>query len=314
MSTMRALAVDAARQASFIVEAPIPTPRPGQILVEVKVAGVNEMDVEVRKGGWAGQVKRFRKDGPVLTGFELAGIARTDGRRIRAGQRVIGYSPVLNGPRCHAEFAIIDERALLAIPATLSDEAGAALTVMGLTAIEVLEHICPATAGQRCLIIGAAGGFGAYAVQLAARQGREVTAVASAANAAWVLAQGAAAVRPYETEPATQPDDAYDLIIDTPARLSFREAETFLSRRGMYVSSNPTADLAGFARAALSSRRAGYLMMLKTDPRRLGRLAALADEGALRPVVDSVFPLEEADAAFDRFETRGKQGRVLLRL
>lgn len=314
MRTMRALAVDPASQSSSVVEAPLPTPAAGQILVEVTVAGVNEMDAQVRKGGWGANVKRFRKDGPVLTGFELAGVARSDGRRIRAGQRVIGYSPVLDGPRCHADFALVDESALLAIPDSLSDEAGAALTVMGLTAVEVLERICPVTAGQRVLVIGAAGGFGAYTVQLAASRGAEVTAVASAANAGWVLAQGAAQVRPYETGSALLDGDAFDLIVDAPARLSFREAEPFLGRRGMYVSSNPTADVAGFARAALSSRRAGYLMMLKTDPRRLGRLVALVGEGALRPVIDSVFPLEAADAAFDRFETRGKQGRVLLRL
>jgi len=311
---MRALAVDPSQRTSRVVEAPVPKPRPGQILVEVKVAGVNEMDVQVRAGGWGSQVKRFRRDGPVLTGFEFAGVARSDGRRIRAGQRVMGYSPVLDGPRTHAEFAVLDESGLTAIPDSLGDEAAAALCVMGLTAVEVLERIRPIGPGQRCLVIGAAGGFGAYAVQLAASRGAEVTAVASAANAGWVLAQGAGQVRPYETGSPFQPGDAFDLVIDAPAKASFREAEPFLARRGMYVSSNPTADAAGFARAALSSRRAGYLMMLKTDPQRLTRLVELAEAGVLRPVVDSIFDLAQADEAFDRFATRGKQGRVLLRI
>lgn len=311
---MRALAVDPGGQASRVVEGPVPEPKPGQILVEVKVAGVNEMDVQVRSGGWGRQVKRFQRHGPILTGFEFAGVARSDGRRIRAGQRVMGYSPVLDGPRAHAEFVALDERRLMAIPDGLDDEAAAALCVMGLTAIEVLERICPVGAGQRCLVIGAAGGFGAYAVQLAASRGAEVIAVASAANAAFALAQGARQVRPYETTAPLQPGDAFDVIIDAPARASFREVEPFLARRGLYVSSNPTGDAAGFARAALSSRRAGYLMMLKTDPARLARLVAVAETGALRPVIDSVFDLAQADAAFDRFATRGKQGRVLLRL
>jgi NADPH2:quinone reductase len=311
---MRALAVDPGQRTSRVVEAPVPKPRPGQILVEVKVAGVNEMDVQVRGGGWASQVKRFRRDGPVLTGFEFAGVARSDGRRIRSGQRVMGYSPVLDGPRTHAQFAVVDESALIAIPDSLGDEAAAALCVMGLTAVEVLERICPIGAGQTCLVIGAAGGFGAYAVQLAASRGAEVTAVASAANAAFVLAQGAQQVRPYEAGPPGVAGDAFDLIIDAPARLSFRQAAPFLARRGMYVSSNPAADVAGFARAALSSRRAGYLMMLKTDPARLARLAELAAAGAIRPAIDRVFDLAQADAAFDRFATRGKQGRVLLRI
>jgi len=132
--------------------------------------------------------------------------------------------------------------------------------------VEVLENLCPLAPQQACLVIGAAGGFGAYAVQLAASQGARVTAVASAANESWVRAQGAQEFRAYETAPALQPGDAYDLIIDTPAHLSFRAAASGLSRSGMYVSSNPTSDLAGLVRSSISSRRAGYLMMLKTSP------------------------------------------------
>lgn len=311
---MRALAVDPATQSSRIVDVPVPEVKPGQILVEVKVAGINEMDVEVRAGGWGAQVKRFRRDGPVLTGFEFAGIARTSGKRIRAGQRVMGYSPVLDGPRVHAQFAAVPESGILAVPDFLCDESAAALCVMGLTAAEVLERLCPLTPAQSCLVIGAAGGFGAYAVQLAASRGVEVTAVASASNECWVRAQGARHFRPYETGPAASPGDAYDLIIDTPARLSFSTAAPCLSRSGMYVSSNPTSDLAGLIRSRFSSRRAGFLLLLKTSPSRLARLAELAENGVLRAAIDSIFDIAEADAAFNRFATRGKQGRVLLRI
>lgn len=313
MSPMRALAVDPTTGRSRVVEAPIPTPRRGQVLVEVKVAGVNEMDVQVRAGGWARHAAAFRRAGPVLTGFEFAGVAASDGRRIRAGQRVVGYSPVLDGPRTHARFAVVPESAVAALPDDVSDEAAAALCVMGLTAIEVLERICPIGRGRRALVIGAAGGFGAYAVQLAAHRGAEVTAVASAANAGWVLAQGARDVRPCEAGPAFHAGDAFDLVIDAPAKASFRAAAPYLARGGMYVSSNPTADVGGLVAARFSSRRAGWLMMLRTDPARLARLIALAQAGVLRPAIDSVFDLDEADAAFDRFATRGKQGRVLLR-
>jgi NADPH:quinone reductase-like Zn-dependent oxidoreductase len=310
---MRALAVDVAAGACRIVEAPVPKPGPGQVLVEMKVCAVNEMDVQVRGGGWASQVRRFRKAGPVLTGFEFAGVARTDGARIRAGQRLIGYSPVLDGPRTHAQFAAIDERDLLAIPDDLSDEDAAALVVMGLTAIEVLEGIAPLAAGDKALVIGAAGGVGAYGVQLAASQGAQVTAVCSAANADFVRRQGAVEVRTYEAA-AYRQGDAFDLVLDTPARSSFGEAARYMARGGTYVSTNPTADPGGFLRAALSSKRAGWLMLLRADPARLERLIALWRAGTLRPVIDSVHDLSDANAAFDRFATRGKQGRVLIRI
>ncbi len=297
-----------------IVEAPVPKPRSGQILVEVKVSAVNEMDVQVRAGGWRSQVRRFRKAGPVLTGFEFAGVARSDGDRIRAGERVIGYVHVLNGGRTHAQFVCVDENDLVPIPDGLDDEAGAALVVMGLTAIEVLERLKPLRSGTRCLVIGAAGGVGAYVTQLARFQGAKVTAVCSQANAAWVTDQGASDIRPYETAAPFVRGDHFDLVVDAPGKLSFAEAMPHLTHDGMYVTTNPMADVGGFVRAMASSRRAGYLMMLTTTPTKLGRLVDLWAEGALRPVVDSLHAVSEADAAFDRFGTRGKQGRVLLRI
>ena len=311
--TMRALTVDVAAGACRVVEAPIPRPGPGQVLVEVKVSAVNEMDVQVRGGGWARQVRRFRKAGPALTGIEFAGVARSDGARIRAGQRVIGYSPVLDGPRTHAQFSAMDERDLVAIPDDLSDEDAAALVAMGLTAIDVLERIAPLKAGQKALVIGAAGGVGVYGVQLAASQGAQVTAVCSAANADFVRGLGAVEVRTYEAA-RYQDGDAFDLVLDTPAKSSFGEAAAYMARGGTYVSTNPTADLAGFVRATVSSRRAGWLLLLRADPARMGRLVALWRAGTLRPAIDSVHDLSDADAAFDRFAARGKQGRVLLRI
>lgn len=312
---MRALTLPPAGGGAMgLAEIAVPRPKPGQILVQMKVSAVNEMDVQVRSGGWASQVKAFRRAGPVVTGFEFVGVAHSDGRRIRSGDRVIGYSHVLNGPRTHADYACIDENDLQAVPAGLGDEDAAALVVMGLTAVEILERLKPPRPGQKCLVIGAAGGVGIYSVQLASSQGAEVSAVCLAANGEWVRAQGASQIRPYESEPFYRSGDRFDLVIDTPAKSSFREAAPYLAPGGMYVTTNPTADLGGFVRAAFSSKRAGYLMMLRSNPAKLARLIELHATGAVRAAVDSVHDLAEANAAFDRFAVRGKQGRVLLRI
>lgn len=297
-----------------VVEMAVPAPKPGQVLVQMRVSAVNEMDVQVRAGGWRSQVKAFHRAGPVVTGFEFVGVAHSDGRRIRSGDRVIGYSHVLNGPRTHADYACIDENDLQVVPAQLGDEDAAALVVMGLTAIEILERLKPLRPGQRCLVIGATGGVGVYGVQLASSQGAEVSAVCSAANGEWVRAQGASQIRPYESEPLYRSGDRFDLVIDTPAKSSFREAAPYLAPGGMYVTTNPMADLGGFVRSALSSKHAGYLMMLRSNPAKLARLIELHATGAMRAAVDSVHDLAEANAAFDRFAVRGKQGRVLLRI
>ncbi|WP_340644806.1 NAD(P)-dependent alcohol dehydrogenase [Phenylobacterium sp.] len=312
--TIRALIQSPEPGKMAVAQAPAPIPGRGQVLVEVKVSAVNEMDVQVRAGLWAKNVKAFLKRGPVVTGFEFAGIARSDGGRIKAGDRVIGYVNVLSGPRTHAGQVCVDETDIEVIPQSWSLDDAAALVVMGLTAVEILERLAPVSPGKRVLIIGAAGGVGVYTLQLAKHQGAHVTVVCSERNAAWMKSMGANAVRAYETEPNFKTGDLFDVVVDVPCKESFAASAPFLARGGMYVGTNPLADLGGFVRAAFSSRRAGYLMMLTTTPAKLRRLIELAALGALRPAIDSRFPLSQADQAFDRFETRGKQGRVLLKI
>jgi NADPH:quinone reductase-like Zn-dependent oxidoreductase len=297
-----------------LAELPLPTPGPGQVLVRIEASVVNEMDVQVRDGGWPRQVKRFLRAGSVVTGFEFAGTVQSCGRRLRPGDRVAGYVHVLNGPRVHAEFACVAEADMARIPDDVPSADAAALVVMGLTAIEIVERLARRRPGRTALVIGAGGGVGVYALQLARHYGARVTAVCGEASADWIREQGAAEVRPREQGSPWRPGDAFDLVVDAPAASSFAEARPRMATGGLYVSTNPFADLWGFGLAALSRRRAGYLMMLTTDPHRLGRLFELHRQGALAPVIDSRFDLSQADAAFDRFAARGKRGRVILEM
>lgn len=311
--TMRAVTMPEATGGHMAVETvPLPNPRKGEVLVRVHTAGVNEMDTQTRQGGWAREVKNFRKHGPVVTGFEFAGVTITDGVRLPRGTRVVGYSPVLKGPRVHAEFAAVPESALGAIPEAMAFEEATALCVMGLTAIDVLERIRPVGPGDKVAVIGAAGGVGTYATQLATAKGAAVTGIARASAETFVREQGAAAFRAYDEGASFAKGDRFGLIIDTPPVSRFAATKHYLAPGGMYVSTNPFADLAGFPLSMLSRRKAGWLLMLKTDPSRIARLIELARESALRPVIDSRFPMSQVNEAFDRYETRGKQGRVIL--
>jgi NADPH:quinone reductase-like Zn-dependent oxidoreductase len=276
---------------------------------------VNELDVAVLGGGLGRQTERFRRLGPVVTGFEFAGTARSDGVRIRSGQRVIGYSHVLRGPRTHAELVAMPERDLQVLPDSLDEEAAAALVVGALTAIDVLERIRPLSAGDRCLVIGASGGVGAYAVQLASALGADVTAVAPSGDSEWLATQGASEVRAgRRPDEWWRPGDRFDLVLDTPAASGFAEVAPHLARHGTYVSTNPQRDLTGLARAAFTRRRAGWLMLLRSNRAGLQRMVDLAAAGTLRPLVDGVHDLDAAEAAFKRVAGRGKRGRVLLRV
>ncbi len=309
---MQALILDAATARMVVADVPAPEAGPGQVLVAVRAAAVNEMDVESRAGGWREYVEAFRERGPVITGFEFAGVVVSDGARVRRGERVIGYVHVLQGPRTHAGIVAVDEANLAVMPDRLGFPEAAALVSMGLTAIEILEGLKPLGRGRSVLVLGAAGGVGVYSVQLAKRQGAHVTAFCAAANAEWIISQGADDVRSRDTEPF-RPGDAFDLIVDAPAKWSFAAARPYLARDGMYVTTNPFADPQGFEAAKDGPQAAGHLLMLDTTPAKLARLLALAGD-ALRPAIDSIHDLELANAAFDRFATPGKRGRVLLQL
>lgn len=301
-----------------IVDAPVPTPARGQVLVQIKVAGVNDMDVQSRGGGWAREVKKFRKAGPTLTGIEFAGIALTGSKHIKPGMRVIGYSPVLNGPRAHAHYAAVPVGSITELADDVSFQSAAALSVMGLTALEIVDDLARTKPTDRVMVLGAAGGLGAYTVQLAKARGAHVTAVASGINEDFVMAQGADAFRARESTPLLTRKDAFNLIVDVPAKYSFATTSHALAPGGQFVSSNPLGDLSGFARTALSyfgaRRRARWLLMLSTTPEKLNRLLATAQAGNLRPVIDSTHSFANINEAFDRFETPGKQGRVLLQM
>jgi len=311
---MRAATWPAGADAMEIIEAPVPVPGKGEVLVRVHTAGINEMDVETRAGGWTREVKQFRKAGPVVTGFEFAGIAETGSGHIKPGARVYGYSPVIKGPRVHAEYACVPAKDMAEMPDSMSFGEAAALCVMGLTAVEVIDDIAKVKAGDHVCIIGAAGGLGAYATQLAKARSAHVTAVASPANHDFVVAQGADEVRARGETTPLQPQDRFSLILDCPAIMSFAQTKRHLAPGGTYVSSNPMNDLTGFLRALPSRRKAGWLLMLTTTPAKLDRLSRIAGEGHMRPVIDSAFPLDEINSAFDRFATPGKQGRVLIEM
>ncbi len=311
---MRALVRSSEAEKMSLTNIEVPEAQSGQVLVEMKVSAVNEMDVQVRSGGWARYVKKFLVRSAVVTGFEFSGIARSDGKRIKSGDRIMGYVHVLKGPRCHAEFAWIDENDICAIPSHWSFNDAAALVLMGLTAVDILEMVKPMKQEGRIAIIGAAGGVGAYTLQLAKYQGFHVTAICSEKSAEWVKDLGADTVRPYNNQQKYKGGDAFDLIVDVPCKSSFSEARPFLKSGGMYVNTNPLNDLWGYALAAFSSRKAGYLMMLSTTPTKLMRLIELVELGAMRPIIDSSYSLSKADDAFDRYAKPGKQGRILLEI
>lgn len=297
-----------------------PTPGKGEMLVRVGAAAVTTADWRLRAAAFPGAISAvagrlmfglFRPRKPVL-GSDYAGRVEAVGPDVSGfavGDRVFGFQ--FGG--AHAEFMIVKaEGAVTQTPETLTDQEAAALPFGGLCSLEFLDRFASVQPGERVLIVGASGGVGSYAVQVARALGAIVTGVASGGNRGVVEGLGADHFVDYrETDPAdlTGP---YDVVFDTVGVLDYASAAPMLAAGGRFVPLNfGLGDLWKGRRA----KRNGHRQILKVngDTREgLERLKEMIAGGQLRPVIDRVFPLAEIRAAYALVEGRRRTGAVVL--
>lgn len=305
-----------------IDEAPRPAPGRGEVLVRVTAAGVTTADWRLRAAAFPGALMQLagrlmfglvRPRNRVL-GSDYAGTVEavgTDVEGFAAGDRVFGFA----GGGAHAEYLVAKaDGPILRTPATLADAEAAALPFGGLAALEFLETFAGLHAGERVLIVGASGGVGAYAVQIAKALGAEVTAVASAPREDLVLGLGADAFVDYRaTDPATL-TGPFDVVFDTIGRLSYRQAAPMLAEGGRFVPLNfGLADVL----AARRARKNGHRLVIKVNgdsKAGLRRLTDLIAAGKLRPVIDRIYPFAAIREAHAHVEGRSRKGAIVLQI
>lgn len=299
-----------------------PTPGPGEMLVRVRAAGVTTADWRLRAAAFPGAISAvagrlmfglFRPRKPVL-GSDFAGTVEALGDGVTefaVGDRVFGFR--FGG--AHAAFMTVRaDGAVSHTPAALSDAEAAALPFGGLSALEFLDRFARLKPGGRVLVLGASGGVGAYAVQVARALGGIVTGVASAASLPLVEALGADHVVDYRaTDPATL-DGPYDVILDTVGALDYPRAAPMLAAGGRFVPLNfGLSDVWKGRRAARNGHR--QILKVSGDTRAgLERLKEMIAAGHLRPVIDTVYPFDEIRAAYAHVEGRHRKGAVVLEM
>ncbi len=220
-----------------------------------------------------------------------------------------------------AEFAVANEDNLAIKPATVSFEHAAASAVSGVTALQALVDVGGAEAGQRVLIIGASGGVGSFAVQLAKAHGTDVTAVAGTRNIDFVRSLGADHVVDYTTGDFTEIDEPFDLIVDIGGRNSIRRLRSVLTSTGTLVivggegGNRITGGVGRQLRAMILSR---FLKQRLTTfisgahHSLIERLAADIESGAVTPSVRATFPLADAPQAIDRLDAGKASGKTVI--
>ncbi len=297
-----------------IRDVPRPAPGPGQVLVEVHASSVNPIDWKIPGGQMAG---RYGSAFPMTLGFDASGVVVEVGADVTdfaPGDVVFARSDVGAGG-CYAEYAVLNTRTVARKPNELSHAEVAAMPLAALTALNGLRDPGHLKAGQRVLIIGASGGVGTYAVQIARNMGAHVTAVCSTANLAFARELGAEHVIDYTHEPVLVAGANYDVIYDTVGAHNLTVARPALRDNGVYLTLVPVPGIEFFM-PGQTQRKAGggYFLVWAPTAADLEILAGWAREGRLMSVIDSEFHLDDISAAHARSKTLRARGKIVIRV
>jgi NADPH:quinone reductase-like Zn-dependent oxidoreductase len=315
-----------------LIDVPAPKPRPRDILVQVRAAGLNPVDFKFRQG----KLRAIQRPKlPFVLGNELAGEVITVGsdvKRFRVGNRVFARV-AKDRAGAFAEQACVDEDHAAQMPRDLDFTAAAAVPLAGLTALQALRDELEVKPGQKVFISGGAGGVGTFAIQIAKWLGAHVTTTASKRGEALVCSLGCDEVIDYTAQDISKAagrfDAGFDLIGGRTLSQMFeimKPGTKIVSIAALPEPQTAIKDLAG--RRVLSAmfwiisygirsraRRAGisyrYLFMHPSGSD-LAQLAGLVEQGKLKITVDKTYPFAKISEALAYVESGRAKGKVVV--
>ena len=299
-----------------------PTMKDDEVLVRVRAASANPADWHFMRG--VPYVMRpqsgLRKPKKSVLGGDIAGRVEAVGKHVtqfRPGNEVFGNV----GAGGFAEYTCVSESLLVLKPANLTFEQAASVPLAALTALQGLRHAGQLQPDQKVLIIGASGGVGTFAVQIAKSFGADVTAVCSTRNVEMVRSLGAGHVIDYTKEDFIRSGQKYDLIFQLAGTRSPSDCRRALSCKGTLVLSSGESSgrwlgpLDRFIKAAVlspfvSQKLGSFLAEPNKDD--LQFLKELIEAGELTPVIDKTYSLSEVPEAIRYLEEGHARGKVVL--
>jgi NADPH:quinone reductase-like Zn-dependent oxidoreductase len=286
-----------------VTEVPQPVPGPGQVLVQVKAAGINPGEAKIRDGLLAA---RFPATFPSGEGSDLAGVVATTGPDVTAfssGDEVIGFT---DNRASHAEYVLTETANLTPKPAAVPWEAAGALFVAGATAWAAVRAVA-LTEGDTVVVAGAAGGVGSIAVQLAQRPGATVIGLASPANHEWLRSHGVI--------PVTYGDGVADRI-----RQAAGKVDAFIDTVGgdyvqialdLGVQPSRIDTIANFEAVGKYGVK-GDGSAVGASAEVLAELAGLIASGDLEIPIAAIYPLDQVRDAYQRLAQGHLLGKIVL--
>ena len=310
-----------------------PVPKSDEILVQVHAAGVNPIDTMIPKGTFKAMM-RVRL--PATLGSDVAGVVVEVGNRVnrfKPGDAVFASTFDLD-TGTFADYAVVPESAAALKPVNLSFVEAASVPMVGLTTWQALKERAQISPGQKVFIPAGSGGIGTFAIQLAKVLGAKVGTTTSTANVDLVRSLGADEVIDYKKQEFEDVLRDYDVVLGTVRGDALEKALKILKQQSTVVSLIGPPD-AAFARArgmnffmtsvfALLShkiigkakkRGANYsFLFVRPDGRQLAEIGHLLESGRIRPVIDKVFPFEQAKEALSYLGQGRAKGKVVVQM
>lgn len=325
-NTMRAVTQDRYGDSSVLStsEIALPSIKADQVLVRVHAAGLDRGTEHLMTGEpWLIRVMGygFTKPKNPVPGLDVAGevcAVGADVTRFAVGDAVFG---IADGS--FAEFAAADESKLSAKPDTLSFEQAAASSVSGITALQALADTAQLQAGEAVLVIGASGGVGSFAVQIARSLGANVDGIAGTANLELVRSLGADQAYDHSVTDLEDVPKTYDVILELAGRNPVRKLRGLLKADGRLVMAGGeggnrlTGGMGRSIRAALRSPFISQrlLMFVSTEHHSfIDRLATYLESGDVVPHIGGRFTLGQAGAAMRELEAGHAQGKIVIQV
>ncbi len=300
-----------------------PVPNDDQLLVRVRAASVNPLDLTIRGPWLIRPLLGLRKPKDIRLGVDYSGTVEAVGKNVtnfKPGDEVFGGR---DGALAEYVCALAD-RGVAPKPGNMTFEQAASVPVAALTALQGLRDKGKIQSGQKVLINGASGGVGTFAVQIAKSFGTEVTGVCSTRNVDLVRSIGADHVIDYTKEDFTKTDQRYDLIFDLIGNHSFSERRCILNPNGICVMAGIGgagwhdgigSRLAGELNAYVRSRFVGEKFITYIASFNKADMTILADlmqSGKVTPVIDKTYKFNEVPAALRYLEQGHARGKVVV--
>lgn len=290
-------------------EVPLPEPSSAQVRIDVVAAGVNPGDAYLRSGRFR---RAFRTEFPFVPGADVAGVVTRVGGDVdglAVGDRAAAMLPLVQGGG-YAAAVNVDAPMVARVPDGVSMRDAAAVPLAGLTALQALRDVAHVAPGHRVAVVGAGGGVGHLAVQVARALGARVTAVASATGLDLVRPLGVDAEVDRAHGWPLRAD--FDVVFDASGTQPLRRLLRALRRGGTAVTTNPLrANPVSLALANLGSRTAKGVLVTP-DGRHLETLLEGLRNGIVRPVVTDTIDLSRASTAHETIEGGHTHGKLVL--